>query len=110
LDTVAPGFEHADGGLRRLVDQRPRLLLAAPAEAVGRRTALLVAVLDEARADLRGDEAFPVEDPDRVAAEADEQRGDDVVVGNRLEQRPEAHRLRTAPCARARTAVARRSP
>jgi hypothetical protein len=45
-----------------------------------------VAVLDEARADLRGDKALAVENSDRVPAVADEQRGDDVVVGDRLEQ------------------------
>jgi len=51
-----------------------------------------VTVLDEARADLRSDQAFAVEDANRVAAKPDEQRSDDVVVGQRLEERRQPHR------------------
>jgi len=51
-----------------------------------------VTVLDEARADLRSDQALAVEDANCVAAEADEQRGDDVVAGQRLEERRQPHR------------------
>jgi hypothetical protein len=36
LDTAAPELEHADGDFGRFLDQRARLLLAAPPEAVGR--------------------------------------------------------------------------
>ena len=56
------------------VDQLSLLLAAAAAEPVRRRAALLVAALDEARADLRGDELLALEDADRVAADPDEQR------------------------------------
>src|SRR6266566_1375719 len=93
LDPVAPGLEHAGCDLGRFLDQRPCLLFSPPPEAAGRRAALLVPALDEAGADLGGDEALAVEDPDGVAAEPDEQRRDDVVGGQRLEQRLQAHDL-----------------
>jgi hypothetical protein len=89
LDTVTPRLEHADGGRRSCVDQHARLLLAAPPEAVRRRPALLVATLDEARAHLRADELLALEDPDRVPAQPHEHGGDDMILGDRLEQRRE---------------------
>ena len=89
LDPFAPRLEHASRGLGRLLDQRPRLLVAPPAEAAGRGAALPVPPLDEARADLRRDQALALENADRVAAEADEQRRDEVVGRQRVEQRPE---------------------
>src|SRR6266550_3594965 len=52
-----------------------------------------MAALDEAGADLRGDQPLAVEDADRVTAEADEQRSDDMIGGQRLEQRLELHDL-----------------
>ena len=82
------------------------LLLLAPApEAVRGRAALLVPALDEARADLGGDEPLALEDADRVAAQAHEQRGDDVVLRERLEQRPELD-----PLVHARVREAERRP
>src|SRR6266576_2406635 len=91
LDPVAPGLEHAGCDLGRFLDQRPCLFVSPAPEAAGRRAALLVAALDEAGADLGGDEALAFEDADRVAAEPDEQRRDDVVGRQRLEQRLQAH-------------------
>src|SRR5436190_1557728 len=52
-----------------------------------------MAALDEAGADLRGDQALALEDAYGVAAEADEQRGDDVVRRERFEERLELDRL-----------------
>src|SRR5204862_32982 len=63
--------------------------LAPAAEPVRRGATLLVPPLDEPGADLRGDEPLALEDPDRVPAEPDEQRRNDVVRVERLEQRPE---------------------
>ena len=56
-------------------------------------------------ADLGGDEPLALEDADRVAAQAHEQRGDDVVLGQRLEQRPELD-----PLVHARVREAERRP
>src|SRR6266576_1248357 len=72
LDPVAPGLEHAGCDLGRFLDQRACLLFSPPAETAGGRAALLVPALDEAGADLGGDEALAVEDADGVAAEPDE--------------------------------------
>src|SRR6266566_827652 len=91
LDAVAPGLEHAGCDLGRFLDQGPCLFVSPAPEAAGGRAALLVPAFDEAGADLRGDEALAFEDADRVAAEPDEQRRDDVVGRQRLEQRLQAH-------------------
>src|SRR6266480_1852014 len=91
LDAVAPGLEHAGCDLGRFLDQGPCLFVSPAPEAAGGRAALLVPAFDEAGADLRGDEALAFEDADRVAAEPDEQRRDDVVGRQRVEQRLQAH-------------------
>ena len=90
LDAVPPRPQHA----RRLdcgrVDQLPLLLAAAASESVGRRAALLVAALDEARADLGRDETLALEDAGRVAAHPHEQDGDARRRVKRVEQRSRA--------------------
>src|SRR4051812_49605982 len=86
-----PGVRLEDT-LRRFgrgAEQRALLLLAPPPEAVRGGAALLVAALDEAGADLGRDEPLAFEDANGVAAETHEQRGDDAVFGQRLEQRLE---------------------
>src|SRR5205807_4626404 len=79
LDPLPPGREHADGDFGGFPDQGASLFLPPAAEAARRRAALLVASLDEAGADLRGDQSLAVEDADRVAAEPHQQSRDDVV-------------------------------
>ena len=63
--------------------------------------------LDEARADLRGDQALALEDADRIAAEPHEQRGDQVILVQRLEQR---RQLDLLVLARVREAERRPAP
>ena len=52
-----------------------------------------MAAFDEAGAHFRGDEALALEDPDGVAAEPNEQRGDDVIRAQRLEERRQLDRF-----------------
>ncbi len=87
LRAPAPRVEDRRRDLGSLLDQRLRLFLAPAPEAVRRRAAFLVPVLDEARADLRGDDPLAVEDADRVAAQPYQEDGDEVVGSDRLEQR-----------------------
>lgn len=49
--------------------------------------------LDEAGADLRGDQPLALEDADRIAAQANEERRDDVIGFECIEQRLELDRL-----------------
>src|SRR5207342_969382 len=89
LDPLTPRLEHPERCLGRDLDQDARLLLAPPPETVRGRAALLVLALDEARADLRVDQPLALENADRVAAEPDEQRGDQTILLERLEERTE---------------------
>ena len=93
LDPLAVGLEHPPGRGGRGVDQLALLLLAPASEAVRGRAALFVPALDEARADLGGDEPLALEDADRVAAQAHEQRSDEVLFCERVEQRPKLDAL-----------------
>src|SRR5262249_31902308 len=79
--------------VRRLADQRLRLLLAPAMEAIRRRAALPVAVLDEPSADLRAHEPLSVEHAGGVAAEAHEKDGDQVVAHDLLEERRDVDRV-----------------
>jgi hypothetical protein len=93
LDAPAPRREDGVRGVARVVDQGSRLLVSATPEAVRRRAALPVAALHEPRADLGRDETLALEHADGVAAEADEQDGDEVVLSERVEQRRELDRV-----------------
>ncbi len=93
LDLVPPGAENARRLGGRCLDQVALLLLAAATEPVRGRTALLVAALDETGADLRGDELLALEDAERVAPEANEERGNPVIGPERGEQRLDHHLL-----------------
>ena len=52
-----------------------------------------MATLDEARADLRGDELLALEDSERVAAETDQEHRDPVIGVEGGEQRVDHHLL-----------------
>jgi len=93
LDPAAPRLEHGARRLRRLLDQRPRLLVPPPAEAVRRRSALPVPAFHEPSADLRGDELLALEHADGIAAEADEEDADRVILGQGIQQGRQLDRL-----------------
>ena len=93
IDLALPGAENSNRLGRRSLDQLALLLLAAAAEPVRRGTALLVASLDEAGADLRGDELLTLEDSQRVAPEAHEEHRNPVLGAKGGEQRLDHHLL-----------------
>src|SRR5207237_7153154 len=77
--------------LRRLLDERLRLVLPAAPEAVRRRAAGAVAAVDQAPVDLGRDQLLSGEDADGIAAEPDEEGADEVVLRRRAQKGRDVH-------------------
>src|SRR5262249_45046005 len=97
LEALPLRLQDARRDLRGGEESDAGLLLAAPPEAIRGRSSCAVAAGGEPLPDLGRDQALPLEDADRVAAEAHEHSADTAVLCDLIEERPDADDVVVGP-------------